>query len=190
VRNKKVFKSAEGDLIEQLPTRPKPGTKAATLLKQAQRDYLKNAPKQTELQKAVAELAGKTPDAIYMALKRRHITGRPGTITNCPLAKYFHEGHTGVFHVGQKFIIRRSGTNGRVIEKVTTPPNLAAFVRRFDLSEFSSLIAPPPRCMAKPRKAHWKARGPRKETPGRKHVAKFSSKQVVRVTPLQIAETA
>lgn len=114
----------------------------------------------SELQYAVAELAEKTPDQIYHMLKRRKITGRPGTTGDCPLARLMMGSHTGRFIVGRKFIARQSG---RVIEKVATPPSLAAFLRKFDLSQYSDLLAPPPRCLtkARPREKPWRS-GPKK----------------------------
>jgi hypothetical protein len=155
---------------------------AGKALKGAARDLAKAKVNKgmLRLTAAVASLANKTPAAIASMLGRRRITGRPGTTSNCPLARMMHNSYGGQFVVGQKFIIRRSGNS---IERVPTPENLASFVRRFDLSEFSSLIAPPPRCLQPKRTRPWRSG----HNPVQKHGPRIHllGKEAVRVTPRQ-----
>lgn len=93
----------------------------------------------------VADLGRRSPDAIARMLRRRRITGRPATTYGCPIAKMFTRDNGGQFVVGEKFIIRRIGA--RKVERVATPRNIRGFLHKFDLSGYSSLIAPPPRCL-------------------------------------------
>jgi hypothetical protein len=103
-----------------------------------------------ELLAAVNEVAKLKPTQIAEMIHERKIKGRPGTTGRCPLAMMMIGGHGGRFFVGEKYIARKIGHNSRPnIEKVKTPPNLAAFVRMFDHGDFSMLIAPPPRCRLK-----------------------------------------
>lgn len=119
----------------------------------------------TELEKAVAEFSSKSPDAIAAYMRRRKITGRPGTTGKCPLAKAMQATHTGRYVVGRKYIMRIMGGKA---EKVKTPPTLAAFLRKFDLSQYSDLIAPPPRCLTEDSRLARRARpaASGKEKPG------------------------
>lgn len=95
-----------------------------------------------QLQRACDDLAGKTPDQIAAMVKRRHITGRPSTTGGCPMALMFKNVYGGKFVVGRKHIYRQSGKD---LQKIATPKNIAAFVRKFDISGYPELIAPPPR---------------------------------------------
>jgi hypothetical protein len=98
------------------------------------------------LQAVLREFQGKSPDDIAAMVKRRGIKGRAGTTYGCPFAMLLNGAHTGAYIIGRKYIVRRSGAN---IEKVHTPANIKAFVRKFDLAQYPELIAPPPRCLAK-----------------------------------------
>jgi len=97
-----------------------------------------------ELLSALEDVKNLKPAEIAATLKRRKILGRPGTVGRCPLALLMHGARGGQFYVGQKQIIRQSGG---VVDKVNTPPNLAAFVRMFDEGRFADLIQVPPRCV-------------------------------------------
>lgn len=101
----------------------------------------------SELLAAVAEVEKLRPAKIAEMIAARRIKGRPGTTGRCPLAMLMIGGHGGQFYVGEKFIARRTGHSSNPnVEKIKTPDNLAAFVRMFDRGDFSTLIAPPPRC--------------------------------------------
>lgn len=99
------------------------------------------------LKAALAEFENLTPDQIAALVQKRGIRGRAGTTYNCPLALMLSGTHGGQFVVGRKFIARRSGSR---IDKIPTPKNLASFERKFDIAGYPDLIAPPPRCLAKP----------------------------------------
>jgi len=99
----------------------------------------------------VDEIKDLKPAEIAALLGRRKIKGRAGTTGLCPLAMLLHGAHGGRFVVGPKAIIHVSGNHNKPhLEKVATPPNLAAFVRMFDKGEYPNLLMPPPRCV-KPR---------------------------------------
>lgn len=134
------------------------------------------------LQSAVDEVKDMKPAEIANFLKRRRIVGRPGTVGRCPLALMMHNGWGGQFVVGQKFIMLRSGKS---VDKVKTPPNLAAFVRMFDAGKFQDLIQVPPRCMPRPNKGAKSPntiklgstqRNARKRGPNRLHLAKIADR--------------
>ncbi len=97
-----------------------------------------------ELRDAIDDVKNLKPAEIAAVLKRRKILGRPGTTGRCPLALLMAGAHGGRFIVGQKYVMRQAGDS---VEKVKTPPNLAAFVRMFDEGRFRDLIQVPPRCV-------------------------------------------
>ena len=106
-----------------------------------------------ELKAAVRDVQHLTPKQIANTLKKSKILGRPGTTGRCPLALLLHAAYGGQFVVGQKYILHRVGKS--TVERIPTPPNLAAFVRMFDAGEFPELIQVPPRCLPRPNgKAH------------------------------------
>lgn len=98
----------------------------------------------------IKSLGNKPPGAIAAMLTKRKITGRPGTVSRCPLACMLHNEYGGRFIVGQRYIMHEVGHD---VVKVPTPKNIAAFERLFDSGRYPQLIAPPPRCLpnAKPR---------------------------------------
>jgi hypothetical protein len=120
---------------------------------------------QDKLERAVARVADKSPDAIYEMMRRRGITGRPGSTHNCPLAKLLHKEWGGRFVIGRKSIALVSGKS---TVKVPTPKNMANFVRKFDLSGFPTLLAPPPRCLTERANAARRKR-PSNSGPSGKH---------------------
>lgn len=99
-----------------------------------------------DLVSAVNDVKNLKPAEIAAHLKKSKILGRPGTVGRCPLALLMHNKRGGHFYVGQTYIIRQ--TRGDQVDKIRTPPNLAAFVRMFDKGEFPELIQVPPRCTA------------------------------------------
>src|SRR5688572_17228808 len=96
------------------------------------------------LRSAVDDVKNLTPAEIAASLAKKRILGRPGTTGRCPLALLMHNSRGRHVVVGQKLVLRQSG---RHVDKVATPKNLAAFVRRFDAGKFPELIQVPPRCL-------------------------------------------
>ena len=120
-----------------------------------------------ELSDILEQFKGKSADDIAAMVKRRHIKGRTGTTSRCPMALLLRGQNTGEYVIGRKYIVRRSGDN---IQKVRTPRNIAVFVRKFDIAGYPDLIAPPPRCLAKePRN---RAPDTRKKPSGDKRIIK------------------
>jgi len=112
------------------------------------------------VEKAMEIINGKTSDEIAAMLRKHKVEGRPGTVGNCPLANLFHALIGGDFIVGPKYIMRRS--NGKAVDRATTPKTCADFIRKFDLSKYPDLIAPPPRVLrphvkARVRKPPWRS---------------------------------
>ncbi len=101
-----------------------------------------------QLKSAIAFLRDKSPQEIADLLRAAHVTGRPGTVSICPLANYLRSVYHGRFVIGRKHVYRVSGTK---IEKHATPKCVADFIRTFDLSGFSDMLAPPPRVLGKTR---------------------------------------
>lgn len=110
------------------------------------------SPKATDtgvLEAAVAGLEKLTPDAIAEEMVKAGIGGRPGTVSQCPLANLMRSKWGGRFVVGPKFVARQCG---RRLEKIPTPSALRQFIRAFDLSQYPKLIMPPPRVLGPKRK--------------------------------------
>lgn len=128
-----------------------------------------------QLDAILEQFKGKSADDIAEMVKRRHIKGRLGTTSKCPMAILLDNVGTGRYIIGRKYIVRRVNSNS--FEKARTPEQVAVFVRKFDLGKYPHLIAPPPRCLA-PAKSH-KAkpssgtRGHNKRAPIKHHLAKL-----------------
>jgi len=101
-----------------------------------------------DLSTVLEQFRGKSPDDIADMVRKRGIKGRAGTTYGCPFAMMLNGAFTGNYIIGRKYIVRRSGN---VIDKVHTPANIKAMVRKFDLGHYPELIAPPPRCLLKSR---------------------------------------
>lgn len=128
----------------------------------------------TMLKDELRHYVGKTPDQIAATVKRRGIKGRMGTTYGCPMALLLNGEGGGAHVIGRRFIVRRSGKN---IEKIRTPDNVAAFMRKFDIGGYPDLVAPPPRCVA-PRGQRVRVRKPnesgkRTRPPIKNHLAKL-----------------
>lgn len=97
-----------------------------------------------QLEQVLVRFRGMTPDQIAEEVKKHEIKGRMGTTYGCPMALLLKHEHSGIFVIGRKYIVRRSGD---VIEQARTPKNLATFIHKFDVGDYPELIAPPPRCL-------------------------------------------
>lgn len=87
-----------------------PKTKRKTTISKSTKEKLT-----AELQSAVAELEGFTPQQIAKAVAKRQIRGRPGTTGRCPLALLMQGRFGGKFIVGQEYIFHPGGQNNHVL---------------------------------------------------------------------------
>lgn len=111
----------------------------------------------SQLHQMMHQFTGKSADEIAQLIRKRGIRGRMGTTARCPMALLLGGEGTGRFVIGRKYIVRQAG---KELEKMATPKNVAAFVRKFDIGGYPELIAPPPRCTHKASDPRPRPKGP------------------------------